>query len=378
MPKTLLNLIFLFFSLCAFAQKKDVAKLNPYAHADGINTAIFSPDGKRVLTAGKDWKIKLWDARSGKLLINIHGHRDNVVSAAFNADGNKIVSASWDKTAKIWDAQSGQLVLSLDGHTNKVKFAQFSPDSKKILTASDDKTVKIWNAETGDLLLTLKGQGGGWVRLAQFSADGKTVIIADGDVSLWDAESGQLIQRWDGADTGPFGSSFPISTNGKMVVGRSNNAEGQIWDAESGKTLCELQRSVKTIKTAQFNANGTKLMATFDDIASPVRIWNTENCELLLALKGSEESQKAIFSPDEKTILTIEGKKARLWNAQTGDLLFSLVRHSDTVNDAVFSPDGTWVLTALQDGTTKIWDAQTGKLIRSLPTPGKNKKGRNL
>jgi WD40 repeat protein len=67
-----------------------------------------------------------------------------VVSAAFSPDGGAIVSASLDKTVKIWDARTGRLLHTLEGHKNPVRSAAFSPDGGAIVSASDDNTVKIW------------------------------------------------------------------------------------------------------------------------------------------------------------------------------------------------------------------------------------------
>ena len=39
---------------------------------------------------------------------SLTGHQDRSFSAVFSADGRRIVTASWDKTARIWDTESGQ------------------------------------------------------------------------------------------------------------------------------------------------------------------------------------------------------------------------------------------------------------------------------
>jgi len=68
-----------------------------------------------------------------------------VDSAAFSPDGSRIVTASWDKTARIWDAASAKEVAVLRGHENIVSSAAFSPDGSRIVTASEDETARIWD-----------------------------------------------------------------------------------------------------------------------------------------------------------------------------------------------------------------------------------------
>ena len=57
-------------------------------------------------------------------------------SAAFSPDGTRVVTASHDGTARIWDAASGKELALLRGHTNEVASAAFSPDGARVVTAS--------------------------------------------------------------------------------------------------------------------------------------------------------------------------------------------------------------------------------------------------
>jgi len=55
-----------------------------------------------------DQTIKEWDAGTGECVKTLAGHTDIVTSAVYSGDGKKILSASWDKTIKEWDAGTGQ------------------------------------------------------------------------------------------------------------------------------------------------------------------------------------------------------------------------------------------------------------------------------
>jgi hypothetical protein len=114
-------------------------------------TAALSPDGKRILTASRDYTARLWDAETGKQIGEpLAGHRDTVSSAAFSPDGKRIVTASYDNTARLWDAETGKPIGEpLKGHTGPVLSAAFSPDGKRIVTAGRDGTARLWDAETG-------------------------------------------------------------------------------------------------------------------------------------------------------------------------------------------------------------------------------------
>jgi hypothetical protein len=82
---------------------------------------------------------------------------------SFSPDGKRLASAGWDRTVKVWDAATGQQAHTLKGHTDGVCGVSFSPDGKRLASAGD-KTVKVWDAATGQQAHTLKGhtkhQGG--------------------------------------------------------------------------------------------------------------------------------------------------------------------------------------------------------------------------
>jgi hypothetical protein len=76
---------------------------------------------------------------------SLEDHTNAVTSAVFSPDGARIVTASWDKTAKVWDARTGAKLVDLAGHDSSVKSAVFSPDGARIVTASYDNTAKVWD-----------------------------------------------------------------------------------------------------------------------------------------------------------------------------------------------------------------------------------------
>jgi len=78
----------------------------------------------------------------------------------------------------------------------------------------------------------------------------------------------------------------------------------------------------------------------------------------------------AAFSPDGRQIVTTDDACARIWDARTSGLLFTLP-HGDTVYHAVYSADGTRLITASGDGTVKLWDAASGALRQELTHDGK-------
>jgi WD40 repeat protein len=126
---------------------------------------------------------------NGELLAELKGHRQQVASAAFSSDGKRIVTGSWDHTAQVWDASTGKKLLDPVGHKGHIVFAAaFSPDDERIVTGGADNTVRVWDASTGAEIAVLKGHTAK-VRSVNMTSDGKRLLTTDqdGTALLWDA-----------------------------------------------------------------------------------------------------------------------------------------------------------------------------------------------
>ena len=168
----------------------------------GGSCAAFSPDGTRIVTGGNDKAAKIWDARTGTLLLQVGGHPNGVTSVAFSPDGTRIVTGGGflfdlPGQAKVWDARTGAQLLDLRGNTAAVTTLAFSRDGTRIVTGANDKTARVWDARTGTQLQQLKGNDLG-VSSVAFSADGRFLARAEGNrVELvpWQPDAEELDYR---------------------------------------------------------------------------------------------------------------------------------------------------------------------------------------
>jgi WD40 repeat protein len=149
--------------------------------------AVFSPDpeGRHLLTDAFDHNPRVWDSRTGKLLVTLKGHTARVRSAAYSADGSRIVTASEDRTARLWDAATGRQLAVLRGHDAELVTAVFSRDGRLVLTASYDRTARLWDATTGKELATYRGHEH-MVDNALFLGDARRIVtISTAKARVW-------------------------------------------------------------------------------------------------------------------------------------------------------------------------------------------------
>ena len=325
-------------------------------HAGDVNSASFSADGTRIVTASGDGTARVWDADTGNELRTLTGHTDGIVDAAFSANGEHIVTASSDQTAKVWDADLGMEPLELTDHLAPVSRASFSADATRIVKASSDRIARVWDAVSGKELLALTGHEN-LVYSASFSADGKRIVTASFDCTakVWDADSGKELRTLAGHEHAVNSASF--SADGKRIVTASFDSTAKVWDADSGKELRTLTGHRSPANSASFSADGNRVVTASSD--KTAKVWDAVSGKELCTLTGhANVVYSASFSTDGKRIVTASrDKTAKVWNADTGKELLTLTGHTDAVYCTWFSTDGKHIVTTSWDRTAKVWDA---------------------
>ena len=333
-------------------------------HHAVVESAAFSPDGTRIVTASWDKTARIWDAKTTRLTAVLRGHDGIIGSAGFSPDGTRIVTASADQTARIWDAKTTREIAVLRGHDGRVLRAVYSPDGSRIVTASQDKTARIWDANTSRQIAVLRGHDD-TVEWAGFSPDGTRIVTAslDKTARIWDAKTATLIAVLRGHE-GIVGSAA-FSPDGTRIVTASSDQTARVWDAKTGYEIAVLRGHDSSVLSAAFSPDGMRIVTASFDTA---RIWSTRNVRQSAVLRGHVSPVVSVaFSPDGRQIVTGSADKtARIWNANTAEETAILRGHDDYINNAAFSPDGTRIVTASTDRTAQIWNDSSAGAIAIL------------
>ena len=79
-------------------------------------------------------------------------HNNVVSSAVFSPDGKYVVSGSADKTARVWETNTGREITRVI-HNDNVVVVTFSPDGKFVASGGEDGVIRIWTWRPDDLIL---------------------------------------------------------------------------------------------------------------------------------------------------------------------------------------------------------------------------------
>lgn len=167
---------------------------NALKHPVAVKAAGFGAGDEWVWTMAADSVVRVWAVRTQKLLSDSIRH-EGLLAADMHAQGKLLATAGMDKTVRLWDAASGRAVLEPLLHGGAVLDVGFGgPDGSLLVTADEAGRACVWFTDTGKPVgdpLRHKSS----VLEANFDLAGERVLTlsADRAARLWEVKTGRLI-----------------------------------------------------------------------------------------------------------------------------------------------------------------------------------------
>lgn len=276
---------------------------------------------------------------------NLSGHTGLIHSIDISPDGRYLVSGGEDCVAIVWDLSNGSMYRTLtsyteidsknrthtiQGHKKEILSTVFSPNSNLIVTGDYDGHIKIWSTDTGKVTLSIDSSSGCFAE--KISNDGTYLAEAGvfDNVTFWNMNTGKYDGRTLGVTELPFHIAFSYDNN--LVAVGNEFGKVQIWLNKSG--------SRPELRTLSQNKK-----------------WNSIN--------------EITFSPDNKLLVAGSSNfpdktrdNLKLWEVDTGRLVWSTFGDTAGINSVAFSPNGKNIMTLGE--SLKVWDT-SGSLLKEIP-----------
>jgi WD40 repeat protein len=211
-------------------------KVLPYGTK--FSPVAFSPNG-RALASGYSNSVKLWDLATGRELGTLVGHTGLVQALSFSPDGRRLASAGLDKTVKLWEVSTGRELHTMAHQAPEVHAVAFSPDGRWLASAGNDGTVRLWDAATGREWRTLSAHRG-TVHAVTFSPDGRRLASGglDQTLRLWEVATGRELGNLAGHTARIYSVAF--SPDGRLLATGGHDGSTRLWDVAAGSQLALL------------------------------------------------------------------------------------------------------------------------------------------
>ena len=106
-----------------------------------VHTSQYLRRPLNLLSASRDWTLRVWNPDSGDCMRTLQGHKGSVRAVCFDPTRNRIVSCSNDKTLRVWNADTGECMMTLRGHTGSVFAVSYAPKGDRVVSGSSDNTL---------------------------------------------------------------------------------------------------------------------------------------------------------------------------------------------------------------------------------------------
>lgn len=247
---------------------------------------------------------RLLDARTGKETQTLSGHDGKIHDSAWTRDGRLVATSGFDTTVRVWEAGTGKALLNVKPFGNFACSVAFSPDGKVVAAgSSNDGQLKLFDVSSGKARefqtpdTTLYAM--------EFSADGRLLAVNHTPMNRADC-SLRVYKVSDMSEQklsipGPAGA-FGFSRDGRLLAYADFNGVISILETAGWTELRRIDAHQGVVSSIAFHPDGRYLASCGHDGAA--KIWDSETSSLVntLPIKGQVDSRLA-FGPDGASLI---------------------------------------------------------------------------
>lgn len=304
-------------------------------------------------TPAQSSQLRQWQAHTGR-----------VFSLDYHADGKRLVSAGEDGRLLMWDLKSPDTRRTIANSYHESTLL----DDKRIVMVGPGLSIHDITPGGETKLLTKADETWLTVHVASETTDIYAKNEA-GEFFAWREDGTAMGRIWQAPPQYAVGSSA-ISQDGRrlavVITGPRESRLVEIIDIESRETIQRIPCS-ENIAHLAFRPDGRQVAF---DIVKNIGVFDVESGTQILDLAGHRTSIRDLeFAPDGRVLASVSADRSlKVWDCQQGAEIWSVTAHENSAADLAFSPDGRTIATVGSDGLLKLWRWQIGRMVLEFPT----------
>jgi serine/threonine protein kinase/WD40 repeat protein/HEAT repeat protein len=340
-------------------------------HTLGVNTLVFSPDGKTLVTGGDDKTVILWDLATRKERKNLI-HPDQVTCVSFSADGKFMAVSQKSKIVTIWNL-ADQTRRDLDLKKEHYDGVALWPDAA-VLAARCREYVSIWDVAKERELAHIPA--------ANFFMDTSLPLVPGGnllavtqyansaDIAFWDRRTPakkEVVLRGHALRV----IDVAFNADGSRMASASEDKTVKVWDLAKGTVIVNLRGYDNPVQWVQFSRDDRTLVTWSHtwprlDLRDPaggvLKLWDAATMEELPINKTLPPAKWWHLAPDSKTLaISYHDDSVRKWFVKLFDVTTGkeIAEYKDEKGWPVrltFSADGKYLAWVNPEGNVKLWE----------------------
>ncbi len=308
------------------------------AHKGRALTVAFSPDSRRVVTAGQDGTLRVWkmdDLDQPRSLSLPHK-----LGRAHYLQDQSILASHDDRVVR-WHPQA-KTQKDVITHLDCTSFA-VSPESKRFVAGTMEGKLYVYDFAAAKILKETQFLNLGMIADLAYTADGsKLIAFSDQELLILHPDT---LEKHEGLGKIRC-NSMAVSPDGKtLAVSRKNLDNIELWDLETFQQIKTFPGHVAVVNSLRFSRDGQWIASGSEDRL--IKIWRVEDAKLIWTLRGHRGRVFGVdFSADGKTLFSSGADGTlRIWSMSLGQELLTLNANQEIPfrreHYVTVSPDGT-------------------------------------
>lgn len=328
--------------------------LHHFNFKDAVNDLQFSPNGEYFAIAMGRF-IQVWktpdfteDRQFAPFVRHriYAGHNNDVLSVTWSNDLRFFISTSKDMTSKIFSLLSAEkdVAMTLAGHRDYVIRAFFNETQEIIYTISKDGALFQWE-------------------YTERPTDGESEDEEEEeDSDDEESDSPKKPMSWRITAKNFFHSEARVkcatfhSKSNLLIVGFSNG-EFRLYELPEFNLIQLLSMGQNSVSTVNINATG-EWLAFGSSKLGQLLVYEWQSESYILKQQGHFDLMNALcYSPDGSRVVTAsDDGKIKVWDVVSGFCLVTFSEHTSSVTAVQFAKRGQVLFSASLDGTVRAWD----------------------